>query len=133
MNQPTRPPANLPVLTEVLDVPDLPLPVAQVTETLMALPEVELSFPPASPTAFETPVAATPLEQEFNLALAERVRANVHLQLTHLLEAQLREAIAPLLAQYSDALVHRLNADLAQTLNDMVARAVDQEISQRHI
>jgi hypothetical protein len=128
MNQPTRPPAHLPVLTEVLEVP---LPAHHNSDPLNALPEIELSFPPSTPSLADE-ADLPPLGLVIDLEhMAQRVQANVQIQLEHLLEARLREAMAPLLAQQADALVQGLKVDMAQALSDMVARAVDQEITRK--
>jgi len=154
MNQPTqppmRPPAHLPVLTEVLQEGELALPASlPVTDASMApsvadespvwpplpelptLPEVDLSFPPAAPTP-RVPTPSETLALQLEQA-AVRVRANVQLQVDNLLEARLREAMAPLLAQQADMLVFRLKMELAGMLDDMVARAVSQEIHRQSL
>jgi hypothetical protein len=145
MNQPpyspSRPPAHLPVLTEVLEekplaavssVPVFPeLPVLTPLPELPQLPEVDLSFPPPVPTPV-VPSAAEALAEQLD-KMAIRVRANVQLQVDQLLEARLREAMAPLLAQQADTLVFRLKMELAGMLDDMVARAVSQEIHRQSL
>jgi hypothetical protein len=137
MTQPTRPPDHLPVLTEVLDMQTTP--AQQTAAPLTDLPEVDLSFPPAAPTPADVsaPTGSTPptLGQGIDLDLdrmAQRVRSNVQLQVDHLLEARLRETLTPLLAQHTDTLVHHLKAELARALDDMVTRAVAQEINRHH-
>ena len=141
---PMRPPAHLPVLTEVLEegvpvVPPVPVPVADAPPTptwvdpasppLPVLPEVDLSFPPPVAPVPEPvlPTQASLMADQMERA-AKRVRANVQLQVDQLLEAKLREAMAPLLAQQADMLVFRLKMELAGMLDDMVARAVSQEM-----
>lgn len=142
MNQPpyppSRPPAHLPVLTEVLEekplaaVSSAPIfPELPVLTPLPELPEVDLSFPPPAPTPV-VPSAAEVLAEQFD-KMATRVRANVQLQVDQLLEARLREAMAPLLAQQADMLVFRLKMELAGMLDDMVARAVSQEIHRQSL
>jgi hypothetical protein len=142
MNQPpyspTRPPAHLPVLTEVLEEKPLvvvsPVPVfpeLPVLTPLPELPEVDLSFPPPAPTPV-VPSAAEALAGQLD-KMAIRVRANVQMQVDQLLEARLREAMAPLLAQQADMLVFRLKMELAGMLDDMVARAVSQEIHRQSL
>jgi hypothetical protein len=142
MNQPPyfplRPPTHLPVLTEVLEEKPLvvvsPVPVfpeLPVLTPLPELPEVDLSFPPPAPTPV-VPSAAEVLAEQLD-KMATRVRANVQLQVDQLLEARLREAMAPLLAQQADMLVFRLKMELAGMLDDMVARAVSQEIHRQSL
>lgn len=142
MNQPpyspSRPPAHLPVLTEVLEekplaaVSSAPMfPELPVLTPLPELPEVDLSFPPPAPTPV-VPSAAEVLAEQLD-KMATRVRANVQLQVDQLLEARLREAMAPLLAQQADMLVFRLKMELAGMLDDMVARAVSQEIHRQSL
>lgn len=142
MNQPpyspSRPPAHLPVLTEVLEekplaaVSSAPMfPELPVLTPLPELPEVDLSFPPPAPTPV-VPSAAEVLAEQLD-KMSTRVRANVQLQVDQLLEARLREAMAPLLAQQADMLVFRLKMELAGMLDDMVARAVSQEIHRQSL
>lgn len=163
--QPPRPPAHLPVLTEVLEprpappvIPPTPVaaslvpPVTPQPQAVSHVPvsliqaltqpepatsagdstvgvEVDLSFPPA-PTPPASMAMATPLLDTERLS--QRVRANVQLQVDQLLEAKLRETMAPLLAQQADMLVFRLKMELTGWLDDMVARAVAQEVGRKN-
>jgi hypothetical protein len=139
---PTRLPEHLPVLTEVLEgASPRPAPVFEES-----FPKIELDFADAvvvddpvlnasSPSFGKTVVTSQaqpqpPLDSSY---LAQRVRSNVQLQLEHMLEARLREAVLPMLTQQTDLLVQRLRADLMFWLDDMVERAVAQEISRRNV
>jgi hypothetical protein len=64
-------------------------------------------------------------------AWRKRILADVQRQVDQMLEVRLREALAPALTRLTDALVRDARAELAAALNDVVARAVAQELS-RH-
>lgn len=73
------------------------------------------------------PKAAVPGEQE----LAARVLARVQRQVDAMLEQRLREALAPSIARFTDALLREARTQLASSLREVVAQAVAQELS-RH-
>ncbi len=110
---PSRPrPAHVPVLTEVIDLPGLQ--------------------PPAPPAALVSPTpppepAALPTEAQ----LTQRVVQEVQRQVDGMLEFRLREAIGPVLARHTDAMVQDLRQELSRTLRDVVARAVAQELARQ--
>jgi len=54
-------------------------------------------------------------------------------QLARLLANRLREALAPLLARATDAILQETRVELAHTLRDVVARAVGQELARRRL
>ncbi|NBD21868.1 hypothetical protein GTZ97_14495 [Aquabacterium fontiphilum] len=119
---PSRPrPAHVPVLTEVIDLPGaspVVAPAAVVTPT----PELTAPLvPPVPPTT--TP--AVPSEAQ----ITQRVMQDVQRQVDGMLEFRLREAMAPVLARHTDALVQELRQELSRTLRDVVARAVAQEMA----
>lgn len=64
-------------------------------------------------------------------ALVERVLADVGRQVELMLEYRLRETLTPVLARAADALVREARNELAQTLRDVIARSVAQELA-RH-
>ena len=109
MNSPTKGggPPSLPTLTEVVDVPE----GDDAT--------VPMQLYPAE--------AALPDEDE----LIERVLADVGRQVELMLEYRLRETLTPVLARATDALVREARNELAQTLRDVIARSVAQELA-RH-
>jgi hypothetical protein len=61
--------------------------------------------------------------------LAQRVLADVQRQVDGLLDFRLREAIGPILARHSEALVRDLRDELERTMRDVVARSVSQEMA----
>ena len=99
---PPPPPRRVPTLTEVVK-----------TEPPAGVEPVA----PASPSAEEQ--------------LVQRVLGDVQRQVDLMLEQRLREALAPALARLTDALLRETRRELASTLQDLVARAVAQELS-RH-
>lgn len=101
-------PHSPPTLTEVVAVPE-----AGVDET------VPMQLYPAG--------SALPSEEE----LIERVLVDVGRQVELMLEYRLRETLTPVLARATDALVREARNELAQTLRDVIARSVAQELA-RH-
>jgi hypothetical protein len=67
-----------------------------------------------------------PIDEE---AMTQRVLAGVQRQVDSMLEFRLREAMAPHLAEVTETLVQALRQELAATLQDVVMRAVAQEVS----
>lgn len=109
---PPRPrPAQVPVLTEVIEI-QAPL-----------APTVPVEQPPAP-----APVAAMP-ELPSEQQISQRVLQDVQRQIDSMLDFRLREALAPVLARHTDALVQDLRQELSHTLRDVVNRAVSQELA----
>lgn len=130
-------PAQVPTLTEVID--------------LSAPPVVSQAAPAAAPAPAPAPVTAPPvrtppisLESLPVLAeavspaavpgvseaqLAHRVLVDVQKQVDGMLEFRLREALAPVLARHTEAIVRDLRDELGRTLKDVVARSVAQELA----
>ena len=79
------------------------------------------------PSAGESPAAAGRDAAAPPQALEEAVLGRVTRQLDLLLEARLREAVAPALARAADGLVRELREQLAADLRGMVAEALAQE------
>jgi hypothetical protein len=106
------PPAHVPVLTDVIDMP-------------------AAGIAPAQPVACKA-AAASVLASAFDEA---RLVADVMTELQHrvdaMLEHRLREALAPLLTKVADDMVNAAKAELAGTLRDVLNRAVTQELA-RH-
>jgi hypothetical protein len=115
----TLPLADLPVLKA--EVPALP--------ALPELPQLNEIVPePSLPV--QQPAASTSALPEVNEAqLAQRVLNDVQRQIDGMLEFRLREAMAPLLAKHSEALVRDLREELSRTMRDVVARSVAQEVA----
>ncbi len=61
--------------------------------------------------------------------LAQRVLNDVQRQIDGMLEFRLREALAPVLARHSEAIVRDLKDELSRTMRDVVARSVAQEVA----
>lgn len=135
-------PAQVPTLTEVIDL-DAPLAVPQV-----AAPPASAAAPSSASTPAPAPAVRTPpisldslpvlaeavspaaLQPEVSEAqLAHRVLADVQKQVDGMLEFRLREALAPVLARHTEAIVRDLRDELSRTLKDVVARSVTQELA----
>lgn len=121
MNTLSRPhPAQVPTLTEVIEVDEL----AAVVELAPQLQPVPTSHAPAAPQPI--PLDSLPVLES---QLAQRVLNDVQRQIDSMLEFRLREAMAPVLARHSEAIVRELKDELARTMRDVVARSVAQEVA----
>lgn len=105
-------PSKLPVLDAVVSGPIELEPAARAPVSAPKLPELE------------------PINEA---QLAQRVLGDVQKQIDGMIEFRLKEAIAPLLARHSEALVRDLREELSRTMRDVVTRAVAQEVAKlRH-
>ncbi len=123
---------RLPTLTEVIQLSQTRLPEITPSGRPLA-PEAERRRV-ALPVALERRAAAAPLADrsaQGNEQLVRRVMEELQRQIDLMLEYRLREAIAPAITRAADHLVRELRAELASTLRDVVARAVEQEVA-RH-
>lgn len=112
--EPVRSPDRLPTLTEVvMEGPQFPAPGAT---------------PRLAPAADSPSVAATDAG-----AIVDAVMGSLQARIDLMLEYRLREALTPLLARAAETMVQETRAELAQTLRDVVARAVAQELARRRL
>jgi hypothetical protein len=118
----TTPPARVPTLTEVVQLPD---PAGQVTEPAAATPVPE---PPNVPPFLERRANWPAIQEE---QIVQRVLSDLQRQIDLMLETRMRETLTPALNRASDALVRDLRHELASTLRDVIAHAVAQELA-RH-
>ena len=114
------PPARVPVLTEVVE---LPLRETAPSPLFDAAREASSSMPAAVPAA---PARIADIDEA---QLAQRILADVQRQVDLMLEYRLREALLPALARATDALVKDARHELASTLKDVVQRAVSLEMA----
>lgn len=135
-------PAQVPTLTEVIDL-DAPLAVPQVPAAPASAAAPSPAHSPAPAPAVRTPpisldslpvlaeaVSPVAFQPEVSEAqLAHRVLADVQKQVDGMLEFRLREALAPVLARHTEAIVRDLRDELSRTLKDVVARSVTQELA----
>jgi hypothetical protein len=147
MNLPPRAaPMHVPVLTEVIEVPDLnlneatlvPPPVQQAPHTVVTLddvvsPQLPVMPPerPLEPAALRETVLAPGQYVIDEAQLAQRVLADVQKQIDSMLEFRLRESLAPILANAAETLVRELRQELSRTMTDVVARSVAQEVARQ--
>ena len=117
------PPAALPVVAAEVQPEITPPAPAAVSE-----PAVNPSLP-ALPIAPALPPRATLGVDE--AAMAQRVLNEVQRQIDGMLEYRLREALTPILARTSEALVRELRQELSKTMRDVVSRAVAQEVARQ--
>lgn len=118
-------PARLPTLTEVM----------QEGRGVPALRRVsEAAAPPVPERAAEAAAAADPGGTPVDEArIVEAVLIGLQQRVDLMLEYRLREALAPLLARATDAILQETRVELAHTLRDVVARAVGQELARRRL
>lgn len=159
MSSISRPhPAQVPTLTEIIDVqgqqastspartlakpavappgnrPPVSLDALPVLGEVVASPHEPQSIAPAV-SAAASPLVPPPAVQEPALPaiteaqLAHRVLSDVQRQVDSMLEFRLREAMAPVLARHTEAIVRDLRDELNRTLKDVVARSVAQELA----
>ena len=120
----------VPTLSEVALPPatmDLPA-LKAVAVSQAAPPIVQASAKPLVSVASMAPVQlAAPDISEAQLT--QRVLSVVQKQVDSMIEFRLKEAMAPILARHTDALVRELREELARTMGDVVARSVAQEMA----
>jgi len=93
--------------------------------------------PPAQPaptvakagTSPTPTLAAAPTPSE--VQLTQRVLADLQRQVELMLEVRLREALAPILARATDALVRDARKELTAAMRDIVARSIANELGRR--
>ncbi|ODU09165.1 MAG: hypothetical protein ABS84_09065 [Rubrivivax sp. SCN 71-131] len=118
-----RPPAaRLPTLTEVMQEGG-------------AAPTPRSAAEVPAPSADEADGAAAGRETGVpdQAGIVEAVMSRLQPRIDLMLEYRLREALAPLLARATDAILQDARTELARTLRDVVARAVSQEIVRRRL
>lgn len=133
------PPAS--TASSPFDLGDAPIPRSLLVESLQAqrpaptaplAASVPAMAPPVAAPAAMTPAvpvsAVTPLDEA---QIAQRVLADLQRQIDGMLEYRLREALAPILARTSEALVRELRQELSKTMKDVVARSVAQEVARQ--
>lgn len=129
-----QPPQRVPVLTEVVVMPEAALSVAEVYPPLDADPAYAVTEPaPLGPWpggAVDAGLGAPPFVDE--AALAQRVLVNLDHQLDLMFEQRVKEALTPILTRTTDTLVREMRNQLAASLRDMVTRAVSQELERLH-
>ena len=116
--------ADLPVLNAVVAQPE---PLVKAVLNPVQPGTVEPLAPASVPAP---PVLTDPVLPEINeTQLAQRVLADVQRQIDGMLDFRLKEAMGPILAKHSEALVRDLREELSRTMRDVVARSVTQEIA----
>lgn len=122
--------------------PEAPPSIAPFAQPMPFAPMAPATSSPAVPPPLRAaPVAAVPLAApvaaprpapaglSFDEAqMTQRVLVEVQRQIDGMLEYRLREALAPILARTSEALVRELRQELSKTMRDVVSRAVAQEV-----
>ena len=123
------PPQGVPRLTEVVDWPKEAAPGAPTQTAETAPIDPEGAAAEATSEAISAPIPAVRLPDESELTA--RVLEQVQRQIDLMIEYRMREALTPLLARATDALVRDARTELASTLREVVGRAVAQELA-RH-
>lgn len=135
---PVAPPIPAPATAPVAVAPEpvhAVAPVAPVAPVALPAP-VQATVPapvPATPAATpappaaDRPVTASPADVQ----LTQRVLADLQRQVELMLEVRLREALAPILARASDALVRDARKELTAAMRDIVSRSIARELGKR--
>ncbi|MBX3607499.1 MAG: hypothetical protein KF788_19620 [Piscinibacter sp.] len=126
MNTRQVPPTRVPTLTEVVRLPEggevaVPTPPPPPPDPMIARP-------PAAAPFVERRAGWPQLSED---QIVQRVLSDLQRQIDLMLEVKLREVLAPVLTRATDTMLRDARAELASTLRDVVARAVEQELS-RH-
>ena len=116
--------------------PSYPIPLKPAAPALAPMPQPAADMPPAGsaglPAAPGAPLPASMSEDEWQ-RMERRVRERILGQLLSrtdaMLEERIRSSVAGVLEQAVDSLAATLRASLHKTLEDVVSRAVAQEIS----
>lgn len=123
------PPGSIPTLTEVVSWPAVVPPVT-APAAVAPVAAAPAPVPEPAPTPIPPGPVPAPVVQAINeVQLQQRVLADIQKQVDLMLEVRLREALAPALARATDALVRDARKELASTLRDIVAKAVEREIA----
>lgn len=126
------PPGSIPTLTEVVSWPAVVPPVTAPAAVAPVAP-APAPVPEPAPTPIPPGPVPAPVVQAINeVQLQQRVLADIQKQVDLMLDVRLREALAPALARATDALVRDARKELALTLRDIVAKAVEREIASRN-
>ena len=135
---------ELPTLDAVLDLPSPAESIPAASSAQMELPQWQPAVAPVAPPAQPEPplamaaeavqtasVMPEPVEvtEVTESQLAHRVLSVVQKQVDGLIDFRLREALSPILQRHADALVRDLRDELKQTMQDVVNRAVAQEMA----
>ena len=120
---PDGPPRGVPTLTEVVDWAGTAAPASTAPDS--AGNEPAASDPAQVPA--QAPLATLPSESELTALVLERVQHELEL----MIEYRIREALTPLLARAADSVVRDARHELASTLRDVIARAVEQELARQ--
>ena len=136
----SAPPAPLPRVTSAVaaaaatPVPDRPakpaLP-APVNPTRPPLAPSAVAAAAPSPSAAVAPGSAAKGAGASEVQLTQRVLADLQRQVELMLEVRLREALAPILARASDALVRDAKKELTAAMRDIVSRSIARELGRR--
>jgi hypothetical protein len=95
----------------------------------VAVPPVALPDLPVLKSVVSPPVQQAPLPELSEAQLTQRVMSVVQKRIDGMIEFRLKEAMAPILARHTDALVRELREELTRTMSDVVARSVAQEMA----
>jgi hypothetical protein len=119
-------PASTPAPAPAATMTPLPTPVASTPAA---------ASPAAATPAAPAPAAAAPARSAAahvaDVQLTQRVLADLQRQVELMLEVRLREALAPILARASDALVRDAKKELTAAMRDIVARSIARELGRR--
>lgn len=110
---------------------EMPAPVQAMPLAPVAPVVPAASAEPSAASAIAAPPVHSPAPQPdiSETQVAQRVLSVVQKQIDGMIDFRLKEAIAPILARHSEAIVRDLREELSRTMADVVARAVAQEMA----
>lgn len=128
-------PSRVPTLTEVVDL--VPIHEAAALEAgTDEAPAQETAggphrpgVPPNNPRTDVVPELAPAPQLPSHDELVRQVMADIQHQLDAMLEVRMKEALAPAITRFTDALARDTRAELGVVLKDVVARAVTQALT----
>ncbi len=129
--QPATAQLVLPDLGALLETPPKAAGPADVSLPAAPLASAAPPAPAAVPSALQATAPAGPQEvtEVSESQLVHRVLGVVQKQIDGMLDYRLREAMTPILQRHTDALVRDLRDELKQTMQDVINRAVAQEMA----
>lgn len=143
MNPVSTPPRVVPTLTEVLIETDLELEPNLNRVSAESAASVDTIHENVAESSFESfasvPDAAIAPAGDGNDPgilqdeITQRIWLDLQYQVDKIVEYRMREALAPIMARAGDQLIREARSELSDTLKDVVARAVSQELARQRV
>jgi hypothetical protein len=131
MNTP-KPDTSIPILTQMLATTASGLPAKKSSRSAVASAATEASASSSHSFPHQEPVAEHKFEGEWKaleLKLNERVLSQILRRVDFVIEHRVKESLSDVLQAKTDELVKEIRRGLQVTLEDVIKRAVSQEIA----